>query len=185
MDDQRIIELNWQRKETAIIETARKYGGFCHRIALNILSVQEDAEECVNDSYHSVWNRIPPTKPQSFKAFLGRIVRNISISRYRKNRAQKRYAGMELLLSELEDCIPAPEQVEAVIDRQQLSVLISDWLESLSTEERTLFIRRYWFGEELQQLAREFRITPNALAGRMLKLRQALRGKLEQEGVAL
>ncbi len=185
MEDQKIIELYWQRKETAIVETARKYGSFCHRIALNILSVQEDAEECVNDSYHSVWNCIPPTRPDSFKAFLGRIVRNLSISRYRKNRAQKRYSGMELLLSELEDCIPAPEQVEHIIERQHLSTLISDWLESLTAEERTLFIRRYWFGDELQQLAKEFRITPNALAGRMLKLRKALRSKLEQEGVAL
>ena len=185
MEDHRIIELYWQRKESAITETAKKYGGFCHRIALNILSVQEDAEECVNDSYHSVWNRIPPTRPESFKAFLGRIVRNLSISRYRKNRAQKRYSGMELLLSELEDCIPAAEQVETVIERAQLSTLISDWLESLSSEERTLFIRRYWFGEELQQLAREFRLTPNALAGRMLKLRKALRHQLEEEGIAL
>lgn len=185
MEDNKIIELYWQRKESAITETAKKYGSFCHRIALNILTLQEDAEECVNDSYYSVWNRIPPTRPNSFKTFLGRIVRNLSISRYRKNHAQKRYSGIELLLSELEDCIPAATQVEEVIEGQQLSALISDWLESLSAEERTLFIRRYWFGEELQQLAKEFRITPNALAGRMLKLRKALRRQLEEEGITL
>lgn len=185
MEDFKIIELFWQRKESAITETARKYGHFCHRIAMNILTVQEDAEECVNDSYHTVWNRIPPTKPDSFKAFLGRIVRNLSISRYRKNRAQKRYNGIELLLSELEDCIPSADPVEAAIEQRHLSALLSDWLESLSAEDRSLFIRRYWFGDELQRLAKENRITPNALAQRMLKLRQQLRAKLEQEGVSL
>lgn len=185
MEDRKIIELFWHRKEAAITETARKYGGFCHRIAINILSVQEDAEECVNDCYHAVWNRIPPTRPDSFKTFLGRIMRNLSISRYRKNRAQKRYNGMELLLSELEECIPAVEQVETVIEQRQLSALLSDWLESLPASDRTLFIRRYWFGDPLQELAKERRTTPNALAQKMLKLRTDLRQKLEQEGVAL
>ena len=106
MEDKQIIELYFQRNETAIAETANKYGAFCHKIAMNILSIREDAEECVNDTYHSVWNQIPPTNPNSFRSFLGRITRNLSISRFRTLRAQKRYAGMELMLSELEECIP-------------------------------------------------------------------------------
>lgn len=185
MDDSRIIELYWQRNESAITATDRKYGRFCHCIALNILSVPEDAEETVNDTYHAVWNAIPPTRPKSFKVFLGRIVRNLSISRYRKNRAQKRYGGMELLLSELEECLPHPGQTEDAIEQQHLSALISDWLEQLPPTDRTLFVRRYWFGEELQTLAAEFRITPGALAQRMLKLRRSLRECLEKEGVTL
>ncbi len=185
MEDQKIIELYWQRNETAIKETARKYGSFCHSIALNILSVQEDAEECVNDSYHAVWNRIPPTRPRSFKTFLGRIVRNLSISRYRKNHAQKRYNGMELLLSELEDCIPAREQTEAVIERKLLSKLISDWLDTLPQKDRTLFLRRYWFGDPLSQLALGEGMRANTLAGKMLQLRRSLRTYLEKEGVSL
>lgn len=185
MDDATIISLYQQRNQTAITETHKKYGAFCHRIALNILSLREDAEECVIDSYHITWNRIPPALPQSLKSFLGKIVRDLSISRYRKNRAQKRFSGMELLLSELEDCIPVADPLARKIEQDHLAQFISDWLDGLSAEERTLFIRRYWFGEELKTLAKATGQTPNRLAQRMLKLRRSLKAALEQEGVTL
>ena len=111
MDDKQIIELYFKRDECAIRETQSKYGAFCNRIAMNILSIREDAEECVNDTYYSVWKQIPPTVPESFRAFLGRITRNLSISRFRSMRAKKRYSGMEVMLSELNDCVPSAETV--------------------------------------------------------------------------
>lgn len=185
MDDRQIVALYHQRSEQAIAETDRKYGPFCRRIAINILSIQEDAEECVNDTYHAAWTRIPPDAPQSLRRFLGRITRNISISRFRANRAQKRYTGLEIMLSELDDCIPAPADVEQMVDARTLSTLISDWLDSLPAEDCTLFVRRYWYGDPVRSLAAQWGCTPNQMAQRMLRLRRGLKGFLEREGVSI
>lgn len=185
MDDKLIIELYFKRDETAIDETGKKYGAFCHRIAINILNIREDAEECVNDTYSTVWKKIPPEIPQSFQAFLGRITRNLSISRFRANRAKKRYNGAEVLLSELEDCIPSSENVEQIIDEKQLSEFIDSWLDSLSADDRALFVRRYWYGDAVKTLSHECGCTQGQMAQRMLKLRKNLKAFLESKGVAI
>lgn len=183
MDDPQIIALYFQRNETAIRETDRKYGPFCRRMAENILTLREDAEECVNDTYHTAWNTIPPEEPRSLRAFLGRIVRNLSISRWRAGRAQKRYGGMEVLLSELDDCVPAGNLVEEALDRQALAGSISAWLDGLPAQERRLFLRRYWYGDAVNALAAEAGCTANQMAQRMLRLRKSLKSALEAEGV--
>ena len=185
MDDKQIIELYFERNEQAVRETEKKYGRFCHCIAMNVLGSYEDAEECVNDTYHTAWNRMPPDFPQSLSAFLGRITRNISIDRFRANRAQKRYNGMEVMLSELNDCVPSSTNVEQIVDARRLSELISNWLESLPLDDCTLFVRRYWHGDAVQALAFECGCTPNQMAQRMLKLRKGLKTFLEAEGVSL
>ncbi len=183
MDDSQIIALYHQRKEQAIAETDAKYGSLCRRIAANILDSREDAEECVNDTYHSAWRQMPPQWPRSLQAFLGRITRNLSISRFRANHAQKRYSNLEIMLSELDDCIPDSTDVEQIVDGRQLSSLLSHWLDTLPTEERNLFIRRYWYGDSLQTLA--IGCTPKQLAQRMYRLRKQLKTFLEAEGVSI
>ena len=185
MDDKQIIELYFERNEQAIRETQNKYGVFCHRIAMNILSIQEDAEECVNDTYYSVWKQIPPTVPEVFKVYLGRITRNLSISRFRAMRAKKRYSSMEIMLSELNDCVPSSSNVEQTIEVMQLSDYISEWLDSLPEEDSALFVRRYWFGDEVQELAKKYGVTAAQMAQKMLRLRKSLKAALEQKGVAL
>ena len=185
MDDKQIIELYFERNEQAIKETETKYGAFCHRIAMNILGIHEDAEECVNDTYYSVWKQIPPTVPEVFKVYLGRITRNLSISRFRAMRAKKRYSSMEIMLSELNDCVPSSSNVEQTIEVMQLSDYISEWLDSLPEEDCALFVRRYWFGDEVQELAKKCGITAAKVAQRMLRLRKSLKVALEQKGVAL
>ncbi len=185
MDDKQIIDLYFARDEQAIAETEQKYGRFCWRIAMNVLGVWEDAEECVSDTYLSAWKQIPPTVPQSLKAFLGRIVRNLSISRFRAMRAKKRYNGMEVLLSELGDCVPSDQHVEQIAEAKEFSGYISEWLDSLPEEDCMLFVRRYWFGDAVQELAEKCGITAAQMAQRMLRLRKGLRAALEQKGVAL
>lgn len=185
VDDKQIIDLYFARSEQAVKETEQKYGAFCHRIAMNILGIHEDAEECVNDTYYSVWNQIPPTVPESFKAFIGRITRNTSISRFRTLRAKKRYNSMDIMLSELSDCVPSSGNVEQVVEVNQLSEYISDWLDSLSEEDCTLFVRRYWFGDEVQELAKKCGVSAPKMAQRMLRLRKSLKAALEKKGVAL
>ncbi len=185
MEDQQIIELFFRRDELALTETAKKYGSFCLRIAMNILTMREDAEECVNDTYHTAWNQIPPTKPDSFKAFLGRIVRNFSISKYRALHAKKRFNGLEVMLSELGDCIPAQESVERMLEARELTGYINDWLEGLGTEDRVLFVRRYWYGDEIRDLAERCGGTAAQMSQRMLRLRRRLKKFLTEKGVVL
>ena len=185
MEDNQIIELYFSRDEAALVETAKKYGTFCLRIAMNVLNVQEDAEECVNDTYHKAWKEIPPTRPDSFKAFLGRIVRNCSISKYRALHAKKRGSGMELMLSELSDCVPAAGTVEQEIEARELAAYIDEWLSGLAVEERVLFVRRYWYGDEVRQLAKQSGVSGVQMTQKMLRLRKRLKAFLEKKGVVL
>ena len=185
MEDIQIIDLYWARDEGAIRETDSKYGGFCHRLAMNILHSFQDSEECVSDTYGRCWETMPPQRPGSLRAYLGTIVRNLSISRYRAFHAQKRFGGAEVLLSELADCVPAPESVQRTVEAGELGETISRWLEGLEAEERVLFIRRYWAGEAVKELAGELGQRPNAVTKRLLRLREALRKHLEREGISV
>lgn len=184
MDDSQIIQLYFDRDQAAIAETDRKYGAYCHSIASNLLG-HEDSEECVSDTYHTAWTHIPPEIPQSLKAYLGRIVRNLSISRFRANHAKKRSSGTDVLLSELEDCLPSRETVDDAIDSRELSRLISSWLSNLSEDDRALFVLRYWHGTAVQELAEKCGCTPNALSLRIRRLRKGLKHYLEAKGVAI
>lgn len=184
MTDEQIIRLYFDRDQAAIAETDRKYGSYCYSIASNLLG-REDSEECVNDTYHAAWTHIPPEVPQSLKAFLGRIVRNLSISRFRRSHAQKRSSGTDVLLSELEDCLPTPQTVETEADSRELSRLISSWLATLSSDDRALFVLRYWHGSAVQDLAEKCGCTPNAVSLRIRRLRKNLKHYLEAKGVSL
>lgn len=181
MEDEVIIGLYLRRDETAITQTERKYGPYCGAIARNLLSLPEDAEECLNDTWLTAWNQIPPTMPRCLRVFLGRIVRNLSISRFRADHAQKRYSGPELLLSELEECLPGGQTVEQDLERQELTRALERWLDELSPEDRRLFLRRYWYGIPVRQLAAEAEQGENLTAQRLYRLRKRLKRRLEKE----
>ena len=185
MEDERIIELFNARDEAAIHKAQVKYGAYCSAIAINLLGVREDAEECVADAWHAAWNSIPPERPRSLRAFLGRITRNISISRWRREHAQKRFDGMDVLLSELDECVPGPFDVERELESRALTELIERWLSTLDARERALFVRRYWYGEGITELAKESRCTAKQLTQRMLRLRRKLKAYLEAEGAEI
>ena len=185
MDDFAIIELYHRRDERAIAESDKKYGGMCRSIALRLLGLRGDAEECVNDTWYAAWNKMPPERPAFLGAFFGRIARNLSVSRWRRDRAQKRYDGMEIMLSELEDCVPSPGTLEKDLERRQLAELISAWLDGLEKEDQWLFIRRYWYGDPVKDLAAETEEKANSCAQRLLRLRRELRTFLETKGLEL
>ena len=106
MDDAQIVQLYWDRNEQAIHATSDKYGNYCTSIAKNILGNQEDAEECVNDTYLNAWNAMPPHRPSILSAFLGKITRNLSFNRYKHNTADKRGGGeIPAVLEELSDLV--------------------------------------------------------------------------------
>lgn len=185
MEDIAIIELFFQRAEQAIVEVQQKYGKFCRKLAFDLLREERDAEECVNDTWQAAWQRIPPERPRMLGAFLGRITRNLAISRFRKNTARMRTEGLTVLLSELEHCVPSGESTEEAVDSILLGEYISRWLEGLPADDRALFLRRYWFGESLRELARETGTGEGHLAQRMYRLRLQLKKELEKEGVVL
>lgn len=182
MEDTQIIELFNRRDERAIHETQLKYGAYCRSIAINILTVPADAEECVSDTYLRAWNSIPPENPVKLGAWLGRVVRNIAINLWNKNHRQKRNSGLELLLSELEDCIPSAVTPEHQAEERELTELLNRWLTSLPKDDRRLFLRRYWNGEAVKSLAKEYGTSQGSMAKKMYKLRQNLKQELEKEG---
>ncbi len=181
MDDANIIALFYARNESAITETVSKYGGYCGKIAGRILQAEEDVEECLNDTWLQAWNSIPPQEPNILRVYLGSIVRNCSINLYNRLHAQKRNRSMELMLSELESCLPSEANVEKEIESKLLGQVISQWLAGLELRDRRLFLQRYWYGYEVKLLAREHGCTANAMASRLKRLRKSLKEQLEQE----
>lgn len=185
MEDSAIIVLYLDRNEDAIRETDKKYGAFCRKVAFNILSVNEDTEECVSDTYMKVWNLIPPERPIKFMAWLGKIVRNTALSMYTKLHAKKRFNGMELMLDELSECIPSDASIEKEIEDKEITIAINTWLKSISADERYLFIRRYWYGDAVNELAKQQKVSPHTMTQRLYRIREKLKVYFEKEGIAI
>lgn len=174
MDDNEIIELFFARDEGAIQAVQERYGAYCAAVAQNILDDRGAAEECVNDTWLKAWTTMPQNRPDHLGAYLGRIVRNLALDRWRRGRAQKRGAGLDAMLAELDECIPAKETTEEQVEARELTRLLERWLDSLPQEDRVLFVRRYWYGEPAGKHVK-----------RLWRLRQKLKAYLEQEGVPL
>ena len=184
MEDNQIVDLYWQRSDLAISETNQKYGRYCRTIAYNICGIAEDAEECVNDTFQKAWESIPPSKPNNLKAFLGKMARNISLNRLKHNNTQKRGAGqIDVLLSELEECISDKFSVENEIYSKQLSQLINSFLEGLTAEKRKIFVSRYWYTRSVKEISEQYDISEEKIKSVLFRLRKQLKRHLEKEGI--
>lgn len=186
MDDRQIIDLYWARSEAAISETANKYSRYCHTIAYNILHSNEDAEECVNDTYLRAWGRMPPQRPDLLSAFLGKITRNLSLNRYEKYTARKRGLGqVPLALDELQDCIPAASSVEQTVEDAELAEIFNYFLAALPTDTRKIFMRRYWYLSPIKEIAEDWGFSESKVKMILLRTRNKLKQTLEKEGIPL
>ena len=186
MEDEAIYELYWNRNEEAIHQTHIKYGAWCRGIAMRILNIQEDAEECVQDTYLQVWNNIPPQRPNLFRAWLGRITRNLALSRYRMNTAQKRGGGQTALaLDELAECVSGREDADAAVDSMEIVAVINRFLAELPERQRGIFMRRYWHLSAVAEIARAYGMREGQVNGILHRCRKKLRARLEKEGIAL
>lgn len=183
MNDRQIVELYFSRDEQAIEETKIKYSSFCRKIAFNILSSNEDIDECENDVYLKLWNAIPPNNPVNLKAYIGKVTRNIAIDFWKKNHTQKRNAGIQILFSELEEVIPSTAQLKNEIDHYELTAIINKWLSTLTKKEQSLFILRYWQGESVKNIGKMWNTSPGKLSGKLFRLRKNLKTTLEKEGI--
>lgn len=186
MEDDKIIDLYWARQETAIMETDRKYGNYCRSISLHILKNQEDTEECVNDTWMRAWDTMPPKRPDFLGAFLGKIVRNLAISRYRMTHAQKRGSGeVDLLLMELEECLPSAKSVEEEIEGKETAAAISRFLYMVDEESRNIFVRRYFYADSVKEVADRFEVSESKVKSQLFRLRNRLKDYLEKEGITI
>lgn len=186
MEDKQIIELYWNRFESAIEETSRKYGRFCFSIANNILRNKEDSEECVNDSYLRVWNAVPPERPKSLKAFLGKITRNLALHMWEKRQTKKRGAdAVTVALEELLECIPSMSNVEQLTEQIVLVEVLNQFLGVLEQEKRCIFMARYFYFYSIKEIASLYNISESKVKMTLLRSREILRKMLEKEGIVL
>ena len=183
MEDNCIVDLYWQRNESAISETATKYGKYLYSISYQILLNAEDAEECVNDTYNDAWQSIPPHRPSVLSTFLGKITRRISIDLWRKYNAEKRGGGvMVLALNELEECVSGKGDVENEIERLELQKKLNDFLLALPRVDRQVFMCRYWYMNSISDIAKQFAYSESKVKSMLYRTRNKLRAMLEKEG---
>ena len=183
MEDERIIDLYWQRSENAITETEAKYGKYLCAIAYQVLSNAEDAEECVSDTYSGAWEAMPPHRPAVLSTFLGKITRRISIDRWRKRSAEKRGGGeVSIVLEELEDCVSGSGSAEEETERRELLKKLGEFLAALPLTERRVFLRRYWYLDSVAAIAQQFGFSESKVTSMLHRTRRKLRAQLEKEG---
>lgn len=185
MEDSQIIDLLFERSEQAIAALSEKYEKLCCKIAANILRNEEDVRECLNDVWLGVWNAIPPHRPENLKTFLLRIVRNTAVKKYHANTAVKRNSFYDVALQELADCLADANDLEQVLARTELENLINSFLATQKSENRIIFVRRYYFSDSIPQIAERMHMTQNNVSVRLNRIRNALRTFLEKEGVEL
>lgn len=186
MEDQEIYALYFKRNEQAITATHQKYGAWCRGIAHRILHNNEETEECVSDTYLTVWNNIPPQKPQIFRAWLGKITRNLALSRYRSLTADKRGGGeTSLVLAELSYCVSGNPGADTALEAQEVIRLLNQFLSGLPETQRNIFIRRYWHMASIRDIAKTYHISESRVTSMLFRQRKQLRALLEQEGVSL
>lgn len=183
MDDAWIVELLWQRSESALEQLAGKYGRVLYGISYNITGCREDAEECVNDTYLGVWRAIPPARPRSLYAFVCRMVRNISLTRYRYHTAQMRDRSHELSLDEIGDIVADQEGDGQTLAKSELTHLLETWLWALDERNRYIFLRRFWYMEEISVIARAVHLSEAAVYLRIDRMKKKLKAYLMKEGV--
>lgn len=183
MKDEQIIELYFKRDERAIKETNIKYGAYCETIARNILWDSQDVEECVDDAYLKIWNRIPPIRPKRLKTFIGKITREQAYDIYKASKTAKRGGGvMAEVLDELEECIPDGGGVEASILGNELANIIKDFVNSLEDRDAHIFTSRYFYASDISDIAQKYGITKHNVTVILGRLRNRLRERLIKEG---
>ena len=184
MEDNRIVDLYFERSETAIFETSQKYGKYCHCIAYNILNSELDAEECVNDTYLRAWDAIPPERPRLLKSFLGRITRNLALDRYDREHAVKRGGEGDIALDELGECIPDSDGRE-MSDELAMKESINRFLASLSKQTRIIFMRRYWYLMSIANIASGMGLSVSNVKVILMRTRKKFKEHLEKEGISI
>ena len=166
MEDTHIVQMYWDRNETAISESAMKYGTYCTSIAQNILRNPADAEECVNDTWLHAWNAMPPHRPSLLSTFLGKITRNLSFDLYRKMHRGK-------------------DDIERQWEMKELIAEINQFLQKLPEEKRCMFVLRYWYVDSIGEIAERLGRSENYISVSLNRIRGKLHTHLTERGFEL
>ena len=183
IDDEKIIELFFERSDQGIQELDNKYGKICHNLSYNILNSRQDAEECVNDAYFGAWNAIPPTRPSPLLSYIVKIVRNISLKIYWRKEAAKRSGYYTIALQEIESYFSDQETVEDEIEARELARIIEEFLDTLSLENRIIFMRRYWFADSYKNIAEFVGLSEKNISVRLTRIREKMKQYLIERAV--
>ena len=181
IEDEKIIEMFFGRSEQGIRELDIKYGKVCHKLSYNIVNSRQDADECVNDAYLGAWNTIPPAKPNPLLTYICKIVRNISLKIYYRKEAAKR--NSTIAMEEIEACIADPNTVEAEIEARELARIIESFLDTLTVENRVIFMRRYWFSDSCKDIAEFVGLSEKNISVRLTRIRQKMKSYLAEREV--
>ena len=185
MEDEKIIKLFFERSEQGIRELDIKYGKICHKLSYNIVNSRQDAEECVNDAYLGAWNAIPPVHPNPLLSYIVKIVRNISLKIYWKKQAAKRSGHYTMALEEIEGCIADPKTVEEEIEAKELARIIEAFLDTLTLENRVIFMRRYWFADSYKDIAEFVGLSEKTISVRLTRIREKIKQSLKERRVLI
>ncbi len=183
MEDEKIIELFFERSEQGIRELDMKYGKICRNLSYNIVNNRQDAEECVNDAYLGAWNAIPPARPDPLLAYICKIVRNISLNAYYKKGAAKRSSRYTIAMEEIEALIAGPDTVEAEMEAKELARIIEEFLDTLTLESRVIFMRRYWFADSCKDIAELVGLSEKDISVRLTRIREKMKQYLSESDV--
>ncbi len=184
MEDAKIVDLYWQRSDLAISETNQKYGRYCHSIAYHICGTEEDAEECVSDTWLCAWHLMPDQRPAVLSAFLGRITRNFAINCIKaKNRIKRGGGEAVLALDELEECVPGGADPEHILEAKELEAAIGRFVSELPGTEKTIFVLRYWHVSPIEEIAEKLQFSKGKVKSSLFRTRRKLRAYLQEEGL--
>ena len=183
IDDEKIIEMFFERSEQGIRELDIKYGAICRNLSYNIVNNRQDAEECVNDAYLGAWNAIPPVRPNPLLSYIVRIVRNISLRIYWRKKAAKRSGHYAIALEEIEACIADQRTVEDEIEARELAHIIGEFLDTLTLENRVIFMRRYWFADSCKDIAGFVGLSEKNISVRLTRIRKKMKQYLIEREV--
>lgn len=183
IEDEKIIEMFFARSEQGIRELDMKYGKFFRKLSHNIVNSRQDAEECVNDAYLGAWNAIPPEKPNPLLTYVCKIVRNVSLKIYYKKEAAKRSSAYTVAMEEIEACIAAPGTVESEIEAKELALIIESFLETLTAENRVIFMQRYAYMEPYADISVRVGLPEKTVSVRLTRMRRKLKQYLIERGI--
>lgn len=185
MEDEKIIELFFERSEQAIQELDIKYGKICRGFSYHIVGSRQDAEECVSDAYFGAWRTIPPAKPDPLLAYICKIVRNLSLKAYYKKAAAKRNSVYTVAMEEIEACLAHPNTVEREVEASELARILEQFLDTLTAENRVIFLRRYWFCDSCRDIAARVGLSEKNVSVRLTRIRKKMKEYLREREVFL
>ena len=183
MEDEKIIELFFERSEQGIKELDKKYGSACRKLSYSIVNDLQDAKECVNYAYLGAWNAIPPEKPNPLVSYILKIVRNISLKCFSYKHAEKRNSSYTVAMSELQSCLSDSESVEGKVEARELAKIIEGFLDTLTVENRVIFMRRYWYADSYKDIAELVGMTEKNISVRLARIRNKMKEYLTEREV--